>query len=1251
MKSSADKSSVSSASKPAHAASTSPFFAPARQSAFFAPSVQMKMEVSKPGDPLEKEADHMAGKVMRMASPVPAPAPPKEEKIQKSPDEKLQKEEKEVVQKAPAPDKEIQKAEDDKLQKASKTDDKIQKQDDNKLQKEDKEVVQKAPAPEMEIQKAADDKLQKSTDDKLQRKEAGGAGAASNVQSAISGKTTGGQPMSSEVRGFMEPRFNADFSNVRIHSDPEAASLNNQLSARAFTHKNHIFFSRDQYQPGTSGGKHLLAHELTHTIQQGHAVQRAPQVSTTATPPPVQRLGMQDALDYFADKAANIPGFTMLTVIIGFNPINQRSTDRSAANILRAMVEMVPGGHMISQALDNHGIFTRVGAWAEQQFATLGDIGSEIVGGLRSFIDSLSWSDIFDLGGVWDRAKSIFTAPISRLISFASSLASEILGFIREAILRPLAALAEGTRGYDLLKALLGQDPITGEAVPRTPDALIGGFMKLIGQEEIWENIKKGNAIQKAWAWFQGTLSGLLGFARSIPQKIIQTLTSLTIMDLVTVVGAFRKIGSAFLGIAGEFGSWALGQVISLLEILFSVVAPGVMPYLKKAQAAFTSILKNPIGFVGNLVRAAKLGFQRFAGNIVNHLKTALIKWLVGPLADAGVYIPKSFSLIEIVKLVLSVLGLTWQNIRSKLVKIIPEPVLAGLEKTAGVLVTLVKDGPAAAWEQIKGELNELKGQLIAQVTQMVSVEIVKAAVMKLVSMINPAGAVVQAIIAIYNTVTFFIEKINQIAAVVGSFINSIAAIASGQVDAAASKVEQTLANTLTVVIAFLAKFAGLGGIPAKLVGIVQKIRKPIDRGLDKIVAWLGKMLKKLGGAIAQAGLPADPNERLRLGLNAAKTAVTRLSGNRIGRAVIVPVLGAIKVRYGFTSLEPEIRNGKWWIRGAINPTGDTDTDKSADSNNAQPVSATELATLVRRVVLEEIVANPAVQQAMQNPVGQTIIAEGGRTALPAAALQSRQNMGQHPVLSGPPFALLSRGAAHPSPPATVQIQIGGGTVEERRARSNSPTGAPLERVMGFPGQGHYSPDVLNEIRSSGLSEQAFSLNMRMLVQTGQMEPGLNDNQRQKIRRVTWLLFGTESARNLANIAHAPMGVSMVESGHSSFSNLLVPQTSGVSGGILPATMGQLPATARSLEHQIAQNNPGLGLVPRQGGRLAENDPRIQRLANREYDFVMQFVRTQLTNNGPTATEADPVIRRIIRQYYLPRSAQLASQLQSASTQ
>jgi hypothetical protein len=754
------------------------FFGPVTHKAGSDSAIQTKLSVSRPADPLEREADRTAEKVMRMPTP--------------------------QVQRAVGP------------------------------------AAYAGPT-------------------QIQRFATGAPAVAADAQSEIQRETTGGRALPSEVRSFMEPRLGADLSGVRVHADESAHSLSNHLSASAFTYGNHVFFGRGQYQPDTDAGRHLLAHELTHTIQQGATVQRtvrpdvqraaetgrAPAVTTSGSPPAVQRLGVRDALDYFADKAYNIPGFRMLTLVLGFNPINMRSAPRTAANFLRALIELIPGGAVITQVLDNHGVINKAADWVEQKVAALGDIGSMIVEGLKRFIDSLGWRDIFDLGGVWDRAKRIFTDPIGRLISFGASTVVELLGLVKQAILRPLAALAQGTAGYDLLKAILGEDPITGEPVPRTADTLIGGFMKLIHQEEVWQNIKRGNAAARAFAWFNGALAGLMGFVRSIPGRLTQALTSLTFQDVITVVGAFRKVGAAFLGLAAEFGAWAFKQVVGLLEILFSVVAPGVMPYIAKAKTAFQTILKNPIGFVGNLVRAGKLGFQRFSDNILKHLATALIKWITGPLGEAGVYIPKSFSLVEIIRLVLSVLGLTWQNIRTKLLKIIPEPVLTALEKTASILVTLVAQGPAAAWEQIKAELTELKDQLIGQVTQMIQTEVVKAAVSRLVSMLNPAGAVIQAIIAIYNTVSFFIEKAHQIGAVVASFIDSISAIAAGQVEGAAQRVEKTMADTLTVVIAFLAKFAGLGGIPGKLVGIVKKIRQPIDQALDKIVAWLGRMLDK----------------------------------------------------------------------------------------------------------------------------------------------------------------------------------------------------------------------------------------------------------------------------------------------------------------------------------------------------------------------------------------------------------------------
>src|SRR5205823_2267969 len=168
--------------------------------------------------------------------------------------------------------------------------------------------------------------------------------------------------------------------------------------------------------------------------------------------------------------------------------------------------------------------------------------------------------------------------------------------------------LAEGTRGWDLLKAVLGKDPITGDPVPRTAETLIGGFMKLIGQEEIWNNIKKANALARAWAWFQGALSGLLGLVTQIPSLIIQTIRSIELMDIILIWRVFIKVGKAFGGFLLQFISWAGDTIWSLLQIIFEVVAPSVVPYLKKVGASFKKILKDPISFVRNLVKAGKLG-------------------------------------------------------------------------------------------------------------------------------------------------------------------------------------------------------------------------------------------------------------------------------------------------------------------------------------------------------------------------------------------------------------------------------------------------------------------------------------------------------------------------------------------------------------------------------------------------------------------------------------------------------------------
>jgi hypothetical protein len=85
------------------------------------------------------------------------------------------------------------------------------------------------------------------------------------------GLTGGGQPLDAESRGFLEPRFGHDFSQVRIHTDSRASQSAESIAARAYTVGADIAFRSGEYQPGSSDGKRLLAHEITHVIQQGGA--------------------------------------------------------------------------------------------------------------------------------------------------------------------------------------------------------------------------------------------------------------------------------------------------------------------------------------------------------------------------------------------------------------------------------------------------------------------------------------------------------------------------------------------------------------------------------------------------------------------------------------------------------------------------------------------------------------------------------------------------------------------------------------------------------------------------------------------------------------------------------------------------------------------------------------------------------------------------------------------------------------------
>ena len=230
---------------------------------FFKPSVQTKLSMGKPGDKYEVEADKMADKVVSKSGKDNAVQKKGEEELQQKP---LASSITPLVQKMEASDEEtaqmkLQRKEDEEpVQQKEDEEVQAQSEEEQVQAKEDEEVQAKCADCEKEgVQKKEDEEVQAKLNSQPQQK--------SSIESKLR-NGSGGRKMDADTRGEMEQGFGADFSNVNIHTDGEAAQMSQDIGAQAFTHGNDIYFNKGKYNPNSKEGKHLLAHELTHTIQQ-----------------------------------------------------------------------------------------------------------------------------------------------------------------------------------------------------------------------------------------------------------------------------------------------------------------------------------------------------------------------------------------------------------------------------------------------------------------------------------------------------------------------------------------------------------------------------------------------------------------------------------------------------------------------------------------------------------------------------------------------------------------------------------------------------------------------------------------------------------------------------------------------------------------------------------------------------------------------------------------------------------------------
>ena len=392
--------------------------------------------------------------------------------------------------------------------------------------------------------------------------------------------------------------------------------------------------------------------------------------------------------------------------------------------------------------------------------------------------------------------------------------------------------------------------------------------------EEILDNAQRNIASvyqqlpESLREWAQGEQAGFEGRLTDLREEVHAAQTDFT-RDLVSQAGAAVQEARERVDALREAAKGLIQRVVEAVEAFLEdpvrAIIDGLLTLVGIAPAAFWALLArieqvagdiadDPVGFGNNLLAGIRLGFANFFERFFGHLLSGFVHWLFSAMGTVGVQLPPDTSLKSIVTFFLQLMGLSWTNIREILVRHIGERNVGLIEKAYDLLALLIEQGPGGIFELIKERLDPaaMVNTIIEAAVTYMTETIVQLATVRILGLFNPAGAILQAIEAIYKVLKWIFENAARIFQLVETVVNGMADIIAGNLAGMAEKTERALSGMLVPAIDFIAGFLGLGDLPEKIAEVVGGFQQLV---LDAVDRAIGFLVERARGLLAGLGI------------------------------------------------------------------------------------------------------------------------------------------------------------------------------------------------------------------------------------------------------------------------------------------------------------------------------------------------------------------------------------------------------------